>query len=57
MTGLYGENYELIAREDKQSTVTFEYAAKLQYGDFFAFADRTDNDVSGKKLISKYHLV
>ena len=49
VTGLYGENYELIAREDKQSTVTFEYAAKLQYGDFFAFADRTDNDVSGKE--------
>ena len=48
VTGLYGKNYELIAREDEQSTITFEYAAKLKYGDFFAFADRTDNDVNGK---------
>ena len=49
ISGLYGNDYELIAREDKQSTVTFEYTAKLKYGDFFAFADRTDNDVSGKE--------
>lgn len=48
VTGLYGQDYQLIAREDEQSTVTFEYAAKLKYGDFFAFADRTDNDVNGK---------
>ena len=34
ITGLYGENYELTA-EPEQSTATFEYAAKLQYGDFF----------------------
>lgn len=49
ISGLYGNDYELIAREDKQSTVTFEYAAKFKYGDFFGFADRTDNDVSGKE--------
>ena len=49
ITGLYGKNYELIAREDEQSTITFEYAAKLKYGDFFAFADRTNNDVSGNE--------
>ena len=49
ISGLYGNDYELIAREDKQSNVTFEYTAKLKYGDFFAFADRTDNDVSGKE--------
>ena len=49
ITGLYGENYQLIAREDKQSTVTFEYTAKLKYGDFFAFADRTNNDVDGNQ--------
>lgn len=49
VTGLYGENYELIAREDQQTTVTLEYAAKLNYGDVFAFLDRTDNDVSGKE--------
>ncbi|WP_372403838.1 outer membrane protein OmpK [Acinetobacter piscicola] len=48
ITGLYGENYELIAKEDEQTTVTFEYAAKLKYGDFFAFADRMDNDVDGQ---------
>ena len=44
VTGLYGKNYELIAREDDQSTATFEYAAKLKYGDILAFADRTDKN-------------
>lgn len=34
-------------KEDKQTTVTFEYASKLKYGDFFIFADRTHNDVRG----------
>ena len=38
ITGLYGENYELTA-EPEQSTATFEYAAKLQYGDFFVTRD------------------
>ncbi len=42
ITGLYGENYELTP-DEKQSTVTFEYTAKLKYGDFFAFADRTNS--------------
>jgi nucleoside-specific outer membrane channel protein Tsx len=42
ITGLYGENYELTP-DEKQSTITFEYAAKLKYGDFFAFADRTNS--------------
>ncbi|MEN8416893.1 outer membrane protein OmpK [Acinetobacter radioresistens] len=42
ITGLYGENYELTT-EPEQTTVTFEYAAKLQYGDVFAFADRTES--------------
>ncbi|WP_216935741.1 MULTISPECIES: outer membrane protein OmpK [unclassified Acinetobacter] len=49
ISGLYGKNYELIAREDKQSTITAEYTAKLKYGDFFAFADRTNNDVDGNQ--------
>lgn len=49
ITGLYGEDYQLITREDEQTTVTFEYTAKLKYGDFFAFADRTNNDVSGNE--------
>ena len=49
ISALHGKNYELIAREDEQSTVTFEYTAKLKYGDFFGFADRTDNSVSGKE--------
>lgn len=49
ITGLYGEDYQLIAREDEQTTVTFEYTAKLKYGDFFAFADRTNNDVDGNQ--------
>ncbi|WP_445116873.1 outer membrane protein OmpK [Acinetobacter sp. WZC-1] len=39
ITGLYGKNYELTP-DKEQSTVTFEYAAKLKYGDFFGFADR-----------------
>ena len=42
VTGLYGENYELTA-EPEQTTATFEYTAKLKYGDFFAFADRTES--------------
>ncbi|CAB1221675.1 outer membrane protein OmpK [Acinetobacter bouvetii] len=49
ISGLYGKDYELIAREDDQSTATFEYTAKLKYGDFFGFIDRTENDVSGKE--------
>ncbi|MHA3891981.1 outer membrane protein OmpK [Acinetobacter sp. GXMZU3951] len=49
ITGLYGEDYQLITREDEQTTVTFEYTAKLKYGDFFAFADRTNNDVDGNQ--------
>ncbi|WP_411691855.1 outer membrane protein OmpK [Acinetobacter gandensis] len=47
ITGLYGTDYQLIAKEDKQTTVTFEYASKHKYGDFFIFADRTHNDVNG----------
>ncbi len=51
ITGLYGENYAIPGYENnnKQSTVTFEYAAKLKYGDFFAFADRTHNDYEGSQ--------
>ena len=46
ITGLYGEDYAFPGAGDnnKQSTATFEYTAKLKYGDFFAFADRTHND-------------
>lgn len=46
ITGLYGENYAFPFAGDKndQSTITFEYTAKLKYGDFFAFADRTHSD-------------
>ena len=49
ITGLYGSDYQLIAREDKQTTITFEYASKLKYGDFFIFADRTHNVVNGNQ--------
>lgn len=42
ITGLYGENYKLTPKEE-QTTVTFEYAAKVKYGDLFAFADRTNS--------------
>lgn len=46
ITGLYGENYAFPFAGDnnQQTTVTFEYTAKLKYGDFFAFADRTHSD-------------
>ena len=51
VTGLYGENYKSPFltgdQEIEQSTVTFEYAAGFKYGDFFAFADRSNNDVDG----------
>lgn len=50
ITGLYGENYaHPIGMVDdlEQTTITAEYAAGLKYGDFFAFADRSNNDVDG----------
>lgn len=44
VTGLYGTNYKLVNDPSgKQTTVTFEYAAKAKYGDIFAFADRTNS--------------
>lgn len=49
LTGLYGENYALPENgqhNNKQTTITAEYTAKLKYGDFFGFVDRTDNDFS-----------
>lgn len=46
ITGLYGENYAypVVGDEIEQRTVTAEYAAGLKYGDFFAFADRSNTD-------------
>jgi nucleoside-specific outer membrane channel protein Tsx len=46
ITGLYGENYAFPDAGDnnQQTTATVEYTAKLKYGDFFGFADRTHND-------------
>lgn len=38
VTGLYGENYEVV--DDQQTTITVEYAAKVKYADVFFFADR-----------------
>jgi nucleoside-specific outer membrane channel protein Tsx len=38
LTGLYGENYEVV--DEKQTTLTVEYAAKVQYADVFFFMDR-----------------
>ena len=53
LTGLYGENYKVpFSTQDEkieQSTVTAEYAAGFKYGDFFAFADRTNNDPNGNE--------
>ena len=50
-TGLYGENYKspFVTQDEKleQTTITAEYAAGFKYGDFFAFADRTNNDADG----------
>ncbi|MEK5764847.1 ion channel protein Tsx, partial [Acinetobacter junii] len=46
LTGLYGENYAVpfAGDDNKQTTITAEYAAGLKYGDFFAFADRSNTD-------------
>ncbi|WP_244782771.1 outer membrane protein OmpK [Acinetobacter sp. F-1] len=53
ITGLYGENYKspFLTQDEKldQTTVTAEYAAGFKYGDFFAFADRTNNDPDGNE--------
>lgn len=53
ITGLYGENYKspFVTQNEKveQSTITAEYAAGLKYGDFFAFADRSNNDPDGNE--------
>ena len=38
ITGLYGENYEVV--DDQQTTLTVEYAAKVKYADVFFFMDR-----------------
>jgi len=38
VTGLYGENYEVV--DEKQATLTVEYAAKVKYADVFFFIDR-----------------
>ncbi|TCB45429.1 ion channel protein Tsx [Acinetobacter terrestris] len=38
VTGLYGENYEVV--DEQQTTLTVEYAAKVKYADVFFFADR-----------------
>lgn len=38
LTGLYGENYEVL--DEQQSTLTVEYAAKVKYADVFFFMDR-----------------
>src|SRR5690606_4609152 len=38
VTGLYGENYEVV--DEQQSTLTVEYAAKVKYADVFFFMDR-----------------
>nr|WP_174507172.1 outer membrane protein OmpK [Acinetobacter sp. Marseille-Q1620] len=38
LTGLYGENYEVV--DEQQTTLTVEYAAKVKYADVFFFMDR-----------------
>src|SRR5690606_35897859 len=52
LSALYGENYAHpvgMVDDLEQSTITAEYAAGLKYGDIFAFADRTNNDLSGNE--------
>ncbi|MQW91865.1 ion channel protein Tsx [Acinetobacter wanghuae] len=50
LTALYGENYAYPGAGDdvEQSTITAEYAAGLKYGDFFAFADRSNTDAGNE---------
>ena len=38
VSGLYGENYEVV--DEKETTMTLEYTAKLKYADVFFFLDR-----------------
>ena len=38
VSGLYGENYEVV--DEKQTTLTLEYTAKVKYADVFFFVDR-----------------
>ena len=38
ITGLYGENYEVV--DEQEATLTLEYAAKVKYADVFFFMDR-----------------
>ena len=52
VTGLYGEDYEVVASE--QTTVTFEYAAKFKYGDVFAFADRMHGEDDTKSTYFEF---
>lgn len=48
LSGLYGESYKSPFNNGdeklNQTTITAEYAAGLKYGDFFAFADRSNTD-------------
>ncbi|OTG88202.1 ion channel protein Tsx [Acinetobacter sp. ANC 4558] len=49
LAALYGKNYALpdnMRHDNNQTTITAEYTAKLKYGDFFGFVDRTENDFS-----------
>ena len=57
ITGLYGTDYQLIAKEDKQTTVTFEYASKLKYGDFLFLPTVHIMMSMAIKPISKHHHV
>ena len=58
LTGLYGENYEIV--HDQQSTLTVEYAAKVKYADVFFFMDRMrggdDNNVTYFELAPRLSL-
>lgn len=55
VTGLYGENYEVV--DDKETTITLEYAAKVKYADVFFFMAACVAKMTIRVLILSYHHV
>ena len=55
VTGLYGENYEVV--DKKETTITLEYAAKVKYADVFFLWIACVAATIIKAPTSSYHLV
>ncbi len=55
VTGLYGENYEVV--DDKETTITLEYAAKLNMLMYFSLWTVCVAKMTIKVLTLSYHHV